>query len=107
MVKITLEPARNGIIKKTFDYNHGGSSNEWTSTDVYESNETSELDYIKRFFFDLCEDLSVNLGNEFSKEVINITTGWGVNYKPTKKDIQQKIKELEEQIQVFKEWETS
>lgn len=107
MVKITLETARNGIIKRTVDYNHGGSSEEWNSVDVYESNEMSELDYIKRFFFDLCEDLSINLGNEFSKEVITINTDWGINYKPTPKDIQQKIKELEEQIQVFKTWKTS
>ena len=39
MIKIVLEPARNGVIKKVIDDNHGGGREHFTSTDVYESVE--------------------------------------------------------------------
>ena len=60
MVRIILEPAKNGIIKKTVDDNHGGSKEQWMSTDVYEENENNRIGYIMNFFFDLCEDLGIN-----------------------------------------------
>ena len=39
MIKIVLESARNGVIKKVIDDNHGGGREHFTSTDVYESND--------------------------------------------------------------------
>jgi len=39
MVKIVLEAARNGVIKKVIDDNHGGGKEHFTSTDVYEKKE--------------------------------------------------------------------
>ena len=54
MIKIILEPARNGVIKKVIDDNYGGGKEHFTSTDVYESNENdkNQYSYVKRFFFD-------------------------------------------------------
>jgi hypothetical protein len=98
MVKITLEPAKNGLIKRTVDDNHGGSNEEWVSIDVYEEYD-NKLEYIMKFFFDLCEDLGVDLGNRFNKETIVIRKEWGSHYKPSEEDVQLKIKELESQIQ--------
>ena len=46
MIKIVLEPARNGVIKKVIDDNHGGGKEHFTSTDVYESNENDKNQYI-------------------------------------------------------------
>ena len=34
MIKIVLEPARNGVIKRVINDNHGGGKEQWTSTDV-------------------------------------------------------------------------
>lgn len=107
MVKITLEPARNGIIKRIVDDNHGGSSEEWISIDVYEESEQDKLEYVTKFFYDLCEDLGVNLGNKFSNEVINISKEWGTDYTPTHEEIQEKIKQLKQELKLLEEWETS
>ena len=73
MIKIVLEPARNGVIKRVIDDNHGGGREQWTSTDVFESNEDSrnKYEYIMRFFFELCEDLGLECGNKFEKDVLN------------------------------------
>lgn len=106
MVKITLEPARNGIIKRTFDDNHGGSTEEWLSSDVYEQIENNKLEHIITFFNDLCDDLGLDLGNSFDKEVISIKKEWGSNYKPNDIEINEKIKELEDYLQLLKTWKT-
>jgi hypothetical protein len=109
MIKIVLEPARNGVIKRTVDDNHGGGNERWTTTDVYESNEDTPDDYryVMRFFYELCEDLGLSLGNKFDKKVIRINTEWGTHYEPSPKEIESKIKELEAEIQLLKEWKNS
>ena len=50
MVKIILEPAKNGVIKRVVDDNHGGGKEQWTSTEVYEETDESKLNYIMKFF---------------------------------------------------------
>ena len=45
MVKIVLEPARNGVIKKVINDNHGGGKEQWTSTDVFEATDDSPNKY--------------------------------------------------------------
>ena len=106
MIKIVLEPARNGVIKKVIDDNHGGGREHFTSTDVYESTEhdKNQYSYIKRFFFDLCDDLGLELGSKFDKDVLDINTGWGSHYEPTVKDIETKIKRLKSELKELEEW---
>ena len=107
MIKIVLESARNGVIKKVIDDNYGGGKEHFTSTDVYESTEernSTENTYIKRFFFDLCDDLGLNLGSKFDKDVLDINTGWGSHYEPTVKDIESKIKRLKIELEELEEW---
>ncbi len=107
MVKIVLESARNGVIKKVIDDNYGGGKEHFTSTDVYESNEerkSSDNTYIKRFFFDLCDDLGLELGSKFDKDVLDINTDWGSHYEPTTKDIESKIKKLKAELTELEEW---
>jgi len=106
MIKIVLEPARNGVIKKVIDDNHGGGREHFTSTDVYESseNDKNQYSYIKRFFFDLCDDLGLEVGSKFDKTVLDINTQWGTHYEPTVKDIEFKIKRLKSEIKELEEW---
>ena len=106
MIKIVLEPARNGVIKKVIDDNHGGGREHFTSTDVYESNENdkNQFSYIKRFFFDLCDDLGLEIGSKFDKTVLDINTQWGTHYEPTGEDIEFKIKRLKSEIKELEEW---
>lgn len=103
MVKIILEPAKNGIIKRTVDDNHGGGREQWTSTDVYEESDGNRLEYVMKFFFDLCEDLGVNLGSKFEKEVITIRKEWGSHYEAPDEELKEKIKELEAELHLLKE----
>ncbi len=103
MVKIILEPAKNGLIKRTIDNNHGGSNEQWTSIDVYEESETNKLNYVMKFFFDVCEDLGINLGSKFDNETITIRKEWGSHYVPTNKILDEKIKEVETQLRLLKE----
>jgi hypothetical protein len=107
MVKIVLESARNGVIKKVIDDNYGGGKEHFTSTDVYESTEERKLKentYIKRFFFDLCDDLGLELGSKFDKDVLDISASWGSHYEPTAKDIESKIKRLKAELEELEEW---
>lgn len=103
MVKIILESAKNGVIKRIIDDNHGGSKEHWTTTDVYEQPDNDKLEYVMKFFFDLCEDLGIDLGSKFDKEVITIRKEWGTHFEPTTEDLKLKIKELEAQLQLLKE----
>jgi hypothetical protein len=106
MIKIILEPARNGVIKKIVDDNHGGGREHFTSTDVYEEADSmnSQRGYIKKFFFDLCDDLGLDLGSKFDKDVLDINTQWGSHYEPDAKDIEFKIKRLKNELKELEEW---
>jgi|TARA_R100000935_G_scaffold46918_1_gene70581 hypothetical protein len=106
MIKIILESARNGVIKKVVDDNYGGGKEHFTSTDVFESSDTdrNKFNYIKRFFFDLCDDLGLEIGSKFDKDVLDINTKWGSHYEPTAKDVEFKIKRLKSELKELEEW---
>jgi hypothetical protein len=105
MIKIVLEPARNGVIKKVIDDNHGGGREHFTSTDVYEEEgDKNQYTYVKRFFFDLCDDLGLEIGSKFDKNVLDINAQWGSHYEPTAKDIEFKIKKLKSELKELEEW---
>ncbi len=104
MVSIKLEPARNGVIKRIDDNNHGGAKEHRATVDVYES---SDKDYISKFFYELSEDLGLHLGGKFEKEVLSFRKEWGSHYEPTKKELTRKIKETEAELTMLKElWNT-
>ena len=105
MARIELEVARNGIIKKIYDDNSGGSNLNITYTDVYEIEDDSKTKKktLVKFLYEICEDLGLKVGNKFSSEVIDIDFTWGSNYDPTKEEIASKISELEETLQLLKE----
>jgi hypothetical protein len=104
MFKVILETASNGLIKKTIDSNHGGGDEEWTTTEVYEELPNDKLNYVVNFFFDLCGDLGINLGNKFSNEVITIQKEWGSSYRPSDEAIKIRIKKIEAELQLLKKW---
>ena len=57
-----------------------------------------------RFIEELCVDLGLEFGNSNSKTQIQIKSDWGEHYKPTKKEAEFKIKNLEliiKEIQAF------
>lgn len=107
MAKIILHPARNGVIKKVVEDNYSGSNESFSTIDVYEETANKKVDHIKRFFYDICEDLGLHVGNKFDKKVLKIQTDWGSHYEPTEKEINSRIAELEAELNLLKEWRKS
>ena len=52
----------------------------------------------------MCDDLGLELGSKFDKDVLDINTGWGSHYEPTVKDIESKIKNLKIELEQLNEW---
>lgn len=106
MIRITLEPARNGVIKRVIDDNYGGAKQAVSTTDVYEqsSDDGDQFSYIMRFFYDLCEDLGLSLGNKFECETLNFNKEWGSHYEPTEAEVDRKMKELKAELDILREW---
>lgn len=104
MVEITLEPARNGVIKKIRDTNHGGSSSQMTVTDVYEidTEQDDSHETLMRFIYEICEDLGLDVGNKFSSQVMKIQFSWGSHYEPHTEEISSRIAELEAELEILK-----
>jgi hypothetical protein len=105
MVKVVLENASNGVIKRVKDDNHNGSGMYFTLTKLYEIDRDSEYASLQSFQLlgDIINDLDLDLGNEQHAEVLNINSRWGEKYMPTPAQIKAKIKELRSEIDQLKE----
>lgn len=105
MIKLVLEGASNGIIKRIKDDNHNGSDNYFTFTKLYEIDRDSEYASLQSFQLlgDVINDLDLDLGNESHPEVLNINTRWGEKYLPTPAQIKERIRSLREEITKLKE----
>jgi len=101
MVKVILEAAENGIIKKIIDDNHGGSNEQVTSTTVHEFNE-SNLENVSEFLYDICEDLNIYTGSKFGDKNLEINIDWGMGYDPSNEEINKKISKLKAEIELLK-----
>lgn len=101
MLKIILEPAENGIIKKVIEDNHGGSQKKKETVTVY---ETDDLHNVILFCYELFEDTGIEVGNKFDKRMINIVIDWGDKYIPKEHEIDYKIRVLENELEKLKEW---
>lgn len=96
MQEISIQLADNGVIKNIKDDNINAAGESFESTTVYEFNNIQNK---IKFIEDLCIEIGLEFGNSKSKEQIQVTTNWGVHYKPTPKEIEQKIKMLEFEIE--------
>jgi hypothetical protein len=107
MVEISLEPARNGVIKKIRDTNHGGSSSQMTVTDVYEIDpeQDDSRETLERFIYEICEDLGLDVGNKFSPQSMKIQFTWGSHYEPDAQEISARIAELEAELEILKAYQ--
>ena len=52
----------------------------------------------------MCDDLGLEIGNKFDKDVLDINTKWGSHYEPTAKDVEFKIKRLKSELKELEEW---
>lgn len=95
MQQVKLQLADNGIIKTVIDDNINGGGETYESTTVYEFDTNSNK---IRFIEELCVDIGLEFGNSKSKTQIQIQSDWGEHYKPSAKELEFKIKNLELKI---------
>jgi hypothetical protein len=95
MVKIILEIADNGVVKTVQDDNSNGAGSFLEKKVVYDfENDPKYLRRIK-FFFDISDDLGIEIGNNFERNTLSMKVEWGSNYTPKIKEIDNKMKEVE------------
>ena len=92
-MKIILKTAVNGVIKEI-------PENE-DYTEVYE--EMPDKQHVIRFLYELCEDLDLDIGSKFDKEVVKFHTDWGSHYEPSIEEIEERIMKLKEEIDIMEE----
>jgi len=101
MLKITLMLADNGVIKTITDSNHNGAGvkMEWQRVYKLDSDETHEAKL--EFIYDLCENLGLDLGNEFSNNTLKFNVDWGNEYNPTVEELEEKVNSMKAEIKLL------
>lgn len=102
MQLITLEIADNGIIKTISDDNINGAGESFEVKTIYNLEKGDVVDTKMELLYELSEDMGMHLGNSKQPDQIQIFSGWGENYEPTKEEIAKRIEELEEELASYK-----
>jgi len=99
---VTLEIADNGIIKTIIDDNINGAGELFESKTVYDFERHDTLESKIELLYQLSEDIGLDLGNSKQADQIQITSGWGDEYKPTEEEIIEYIQDLENELKDLK-----
>ena len=105
MITIKLELASNGVIKTVSDNNYNGAGSNHEKRTVYETEEDENFDATIRFFYELADDLGINLGNKYDKFVLDFDTEWGSKYEPTHEEVKQLVKDTTQNLKELRKWE--
>jgi hypothetical protein len=105
MITIKLEIASNGVIKTVTDNNYNGAGSNHEKRTVYETENDEEFNNTVRFLYDLSDDLGIDLGNKFNKNVLNFELGWGDKYEPTYDEVKRLVKETSKNLKELRQWE--
>lgn len=101
MIKINLQNATNGIIKTVIDNQYNGADQVAEIVKIYEIDDETSDDYfdrVSKFLFDIAKDLCLFTGSEIGPEKLDIVVDWGVGYLPTEEEIDERIKDLKDEI---------
>jgi hypothetical protein len=99
---VTLEIADNGIIKTIIDDNINGAGELFESKTVYDFERHDSLESKIELLYQLSEDIGLDLGNSKQVNQIQITSGWGDEYTPTKEEMNEYISDLEKELKDLK-----
>jgi len=105
MITIKLELASNGVIKTVSDNNYNGAGSSHEKRTVYETEEDENFDATIRFFYELADDLGINLGNKYNKFVLDFDTQWGSKYEPNHEEVKQLVKDTAQTLKELRSWE--
>jgi hypothetical protein len=98
MLTIAIEPADNGLIKTLVDDNVNGGGEEFESRQVYEFEGPMKRSNQIKFFRDLIFDLGIDVGTELDPDHVQVTIGWGAQYRGSETEIKNKIQALQKEI---------
>ena len=105
MITIKLELASNGVIKTVTDNNYNGAGSNHEKRTVYETEEDKNFDATIRFFYELSDDLGINLGNNYDQSVLDFGTEWGSKYQPSYEEVKQLVKDTTKNLKELRKWE--
>ena len=95
MVDLKLEIVSNGIIKTVKDTNYNGAGEVKSIKTVYDTEGDKINGYVNtmKLFYDVSDDLGIDMGNKFDQNVLGYQIKWGTHYEPTLKEVTELIKE--------------
>jgi hypothetical protein len=107
MITIQLSNASNGVIKKVIDTQYNGVDQSIEIVTLYELNEEDKLEYfikLMNMLKDISKDLGIHLGSDYDGVQMHFDLDWGDKYNPTIEEVDDKIKDLRNEIKDLKEY---
>jgi len=101
MVSISLELADNGVIKTIKDDNYNGAGELYEGKRVFEIDVDPTHEKKLEFIYSLCRDLGLDLGNDFSNNVLKFDIGWGNDYNPTVDELEKKVNLMKAEMKLL------
>lgn len=98
MIIVSIEPADNGVIKYIIDDNVNGGGEEHVSRVVYDLDNDEERINLVNLVQDIILDLGLETGTEIDRHMFSVKTEWGAKYNPSVKEIKERIKQLQAEI---------
>jgi hypothetical protein len=103
MITVEITNASNGLIKKITDTNYNGAGERFEEVIVYQiDNKENQFEAITDFLYDISADLGLDIGSDFSNAQVQIDVDWGENYVPSNEEIDERIKVLQDEIKILK-----
>lgn len=103
-MKITLETAKNGIIKTIEDSNANGAGDAIELKVLYDTEQDEgSFSVTQRFLKEVIKDVGLNTGNVNSDKTLFFGVKWGENFIPTKNDIEKRIKSIQDELEYLHE----
>jgi len=107
MLEVKLEIVSNGVIKTVMDSNYNGAGKTKEERKVYETENDKAGSYtnIMKLFYEISDDLGIDMGNKFDREVLEFKIAWGTHYEADLEEIQYNIKDLVEELKYLRSLE--
>jgi hypothetical protein len=107
MIKIEIQNAENGIIKKVIDTQYNGADQSAEIIFLYEIEEEDPVQkYLKtiQFINDLMKDLAIDTGSDYSSIRLDFELKWGDKYNPSLEEVTDHIKNLNQELKSWREY---
>jgi hypothetical protein len=104
MLEVKLEIVDNGVIKtvKDTNYNSAGKTREVRKVYETENDKLGSYTNTMKLFYEVSDDLGIDMGNKFDKKVLDFRVSWGSHYEPTLDEVKESIKEHNEELRYLR-----